>query len=209
MRRSGSFATWTLALVGLLLLGGCSILPKSAPPQATYDLGPPPAKPVKTLPATMHLGQVSAPGWMNDSGMLYRLEYANATRVRAYARSRWVAPPAALFEQRLQAFYTVKAHHKSGNSVNSRVTLRLIRFEQVFTAPKVAHADLRLQVTVYDRDDDLVAQRMFAGREPCVRPDAEGGVNALSKLSDRVIRHLLNWLASESWTKGSSGGGGA
>lgn len=209
MKRSGAFLARLLVLVGFLLLAGCSVLPKSAPPQATYDLGPPPAKPVKTLPATMQLGQVTAPGWMNDTGMLYRLDYANATRVRAYAQSRWVAPPAALFEQRLQAFYNTQSSQGSDNNVNTRVALRLVRFEQVFTAPKEAHADLRLQVTVYDRDDALVAQRTFSGQEPCVTPDAEGGVKALSKLSDRVIRHLLTWLANEPWAKNSSGRGRA
>ena len=195
-----------LALTTLLMLGGCSVLPKPAPPQATYDLGPPPGSPVKTLSPTLHLKDVTAPGWMDHTDMLYRLAYANDTRVRAYSRSRWVAPPASLFEQRLQAFYTVKA--KTGSAASSNqgtkhaVALRLERFEQIFTAPKIAHVELRLRASVYDSDGEVVAERTFSGREPCVTPDAQGGVKALSELTDRIIRHLLSWVTRRPWAQG-------
>lgn len=194
-----------LALATLLVLGGCSVLPKPAPPQATYDLGPPPGSPIRTLPPTLHLKDVTAPGWMDNTDMLYRLAYANDTRVRAYSRSRWVAPPASLFEQRLQAFYTVKAKSGSGGSTQGaghEVALRLDRFEQIFTAPKIAHVELRLRASVYDSDGEVVAERTFSGREPCVTPDAQGGVKALSKLSDRIIRHFLSWVTRRPWAQG-------
>lgn len=186
------------------LLAGCSVLPKPPPAQATYDLGPPPPSQLATVPLSTRitLSHVGTPGWMNNTDMFYRLAYADDSRIRAYSLSRWVAPPASLVEQRLQALYHVVQPHGHSGHQPLEVKLQLQRFDQIFAAPKIAHVVMALRLSVYDDNGALLAERTFSGREPCVTPNAQGGVHALSELSTRVVRHALVWLHARGWKDG-------
>ncbi len=196
MRGYRQYLTLTLLAVFAAILAGCSVLPKPPPAQATYDLGPAPSGYSVTLSDRITLKPVTAPGWMDQTDMLYRLAYADDARVRSYSLSRWVAPPASLVEQRLQSLVQVSTDGK-GKALD--VAFRLQRFEQVFVSPKIAHVAMKLRVSVRDASGSLVAQRSFSGREPSVTPDAPGGVKALSELSNRVLHRALVWVHGRGW----------
>jgi len=46
--------------------------------------------------------EASAPGWLDSTGIAYRLTYIDSARPQVYAQSRWVDSPAALLTQRMR-----------------------------------------------------------------------------------------------------------
>jgi cholesterol transport system auxiliary component len=93
-----------LALLSLML-SACAIGEPPARSQA-FDLGPLTKKDAATsaphLPA-LSVAHIDAPSWLDSTRMFYRLAYANEQQPRQYSGSRWITPPAQLFEQRLKA----------------------------------------------------------------------------------------------------------
>ena len=77
-------------LLSLAVLAGCAIGPQSRDGIASYDFGLPRAD-KEANPRLQHdlvVAAVSAPAWMDNSGIYYRLAYQDATRPQAYAQSR-------------------------------------------------------------------------------------------------------------------------
>jgi cholesterol transport system auxiliary component len=92
-------------LLSLAVLAGCAIGPQAHDGIANYDFGLPRSD-KEAGPRLQHdlvVAAVTAPAWMDNSGIYYRLAYQDATRPQAYAQSRWVMPPATLLGQRLRA----------------------------------------------------------------------------------------------------------
>src|SRR5690349_5579553 len=95
IRRAASSA----AILVVAGLAACSVAPQRDP-AASYDLGPPAAREARpAIPAVLLVPDVSSPAWLDGNGIVYRLGYDNNARPQAYAGSRWVSPPAALFTQ--------------------------------------------------------------------------------------------------------------
>ena len=96
-----------LLSIGLLGLSACSLSPPREVATTAYDFGP--------VQAFQHTGAsprltsgivvdgVTAPAWMDNSGMYYRLAYQNAASPQRYAESRWVMSPAALLAAHLKS----------------------------------------------------------------------------------------------------------
>src|SRR3989304_1170800 len=84
-------------LLCLTLLAGCALGPQAREGMANYDFGLPrsdrEANP--RLQQDLVVAEVTAPAWMDNSGIYYRLAYQDATRPRAYALSHWVMARAA------------------------------------------------------------------------------------------------------------------
>jgi len=189
-------------LLSLALLTGCAIGPQSRESRANYDFGLPRADQDASarLQHDLIVADVSAPQWMGNSGIYYRLAYQDATRPRAYALSHWVMPPAALLGQRLRA--SIARASKAGvftsaDGVRAGYTLRLEleEFSQVFDAADKSRAVLRLRASL-TRQRDLVAQQGFSLERPAATPNAEGGVRALIAASDAAGEKLVDWLAA-------------
>jgi cholesterol transport system auxiliary component len=189
-------------LLSLSVLAACAIAPQSRDGMASYDFGP--IRPEKEAnPRLQHdlvVAGVSAPAWMDNSGMYYRLAYQDATRPRAYARSRWVMPPAALLGQRLRA--SLARANKAGvfapaDGVRTEYTLRLEleEFSQVFDTADKSRAVVLLRASLI-RQRGLVVQRGFGIERACATPDAEGGVLAMIAASDEAGNSLIDWLAA-------------
>ncbi len=186
-------------LLCLLALGACSIAPQPRD-FAAYDFGPAaPAKAEPRIALNLTVAEVSAPFWMENANLYYRLAYADAARPLAYANSRWVMPPAALLTQRLRA--TLQQASKAAvvspaDGVRTDYVLRLDleEFSQVFDSAEKSRGVLRLQARLV-RGRELAAQQSFAVDLPAPSANAEGGVRALSAASDEAGRRLADWLA--------------
>jgi cholesterol transport system auxiliary component len=188
-------------LLSLALLTACSA-PQSRDGMASYDFG---------LTATdkeidprvqldLVVAAVSAPAWMDNSGIYYRLAYQDAARPQAYAQSRWVMPPAALLGQRLRAGIaraSRAAVFSPADAVRVDYTLRLDldEFSQVFDTADKSRAVVRLRASLI-RNRSVVAQQSFAVEQAAATPNAEGGVRALIGASDRLSSSLSDWLAA-------------
>ena len=189
-------------LLSLALLAACAVAPLSRDGMASYDFGLPPSD-KEANPRLRHdllVAALSAPAWMDNAGIYYRLAYQDATRPQAYAQSRWVMPPAALLGQRLRA--SIVRASKAGvfapaDGVRADYTLRLEleEFSQVFDAADKSHAVVRLRASLI-RNRGLVAQQSFGIEQAATTPNAEGGVRSLIAASDAAGNLLIDWLAA-------------
>jgi cholesterol transport system auxiliary component len=188
-----------LLTVVLGLLAGCVAVPNIA----TYDFGLPSTGKATTahLPAPLALVPVAAPSWLNGSDIVYRLSYQDPARPRTYSLSRWVAPPATLFAQRLrQRLDSVGSVVSTSDGVTAQYLLRteLEEFSQVFDAPDSSRASVRLRAMLIDAPSrSLLAQRTFSVERSVLVSDATGGVRGLSEASEGVMDGLLEWLGGE------------
>lgn len=188
----------------VLALAGCSFGPQPAPPIAVYDFGPAVPKPgVPRVRATLALDAVAANPQLQSTAILYRLIYQDAAQLMPYSRSRWAAPPAALFGQRLRLALGQAAERgvvAVSDGVRSDYVLRieLAAFEHLFDAADTGRVSLRLRASLIDSSDrSLRAQRSFAAERASGSADARGAVRALGAASDRVIDQLIAWIVQE------------
>jgi cholesterol transport system auxiliary component len=154
----------------------------------------PAARPVLAL-------RVQASPALESTAMLYRLGYADAQQLRAYAQSRWAMAPAELLLQRLRdglaRNYTLSLPGEGGTP--RLLYIELDEFSQQFTAPAESHGLLRLRASVLQRTatgEQLLAQRVLHLQQPAPSPDAAGGVRALAAASDAAVAELLPWLGA-------------
>ena len=205
--RAAAFRARTIVLRAAILLSlaaltACAVAPQSREGMASYDFGP--LRPDKEAnPRLQHdivVAGVSAPAWMDNSGIYYRLAYRDASRPQAYARSRWVMPPAALLGQRLRA--SIARANQAGvfspaDGVRAEYALRLEleEFTQVFDAVDKSHAVVLLRASLI-RHRGVVVQRGFSVERAAATANAEGGVQALIAASDEAGHSLLDWLAA-------------
>ena len=189
-------------LLSVALLAGCALGPQSREGRSNYDFGLSRTDKDATprLQQDLIVADLSAPAWMDNSGIYYRLAYQDATRLRAYALSHWMMPPAALLGQRLRA--SIARASKAGvftpaDGVRAAYTLRLEleEFSQVFDAADSSRAVLRLRASLL-RQRDIVAQQAFSLERAAATPNAEGGVRALIAASDDAGEKLVDWLAA-------------
>jgi cholesterol transport system auxiliary component len=185
----------------LFLAAGCSLGPQVREPSATYDLGPPRthgSNPVR-LNATLILPDVAAPSWLDNHGMVYRLNYVNASRTHIYANSRWTAPPAALLTQRLRSRFAAASggvtQGLDGARAQYLLRVDLDDFSQFFDDPGASRVSVRARATLVGvADRKLRAQRSFSIERPAA-PDAPGAAAALADAGDALIEELLLWAA--------------
>jgi len=185
-----------------LLLTGCAIGPQSREARVNYDFGLPRSDKDASprLQQDLVVADISAPAWMDNTGMYYRLAYQDTTRPQAYALSHWVMSPAALLTQRLRA--NIVRASKAGvftpaDGVRAGYALRLEleEFSQVFDTTDKSRAVLRLRASL-TRQRDIVAQQSFSLEHAAATPNAEGGVRALIEASDAAGEKLVDWLAA-------------
>ncbi|MCX7099236.1 MAG: hypothetical protein NTV43_15155 [Methylococcales bacterium] len=171
-----------LTLILLFLLGACSV---SHRPLALHDFGPTPVKASK--PYTQPSIIVNAPTWLWDNRIRYRLLYLSPTHVGVYSLDLWVAPAPELFEQQLIA---------SGKFQNYSLTIRLLDFEQQFSAPNKARVVMRWSVAAYSESPPKkLASHLFYLDQATPTPDAAGAVKGFAQLSLQAADTMAVWLA--------------
>src|SRR5262249_11096585 len=148
--------------------------------------------------AILVVPEISAPSWLSGNGIVYRLNYENASRSQYYALSRWTAPPSALLTQRMRTRLATAANGivTSPDGVRADYLLRveLEDFSQSFDTPAASRVALRARASLVDlANRNLIAQRAFAVEQDTPTPDAPGAVRALSAASEEFVESLLNW----------------
>lgn len=177
-----------------------------------YDLGLAPTGTAldPRLATVRVLAEVSAPAWLNNSAIVYRLAYDDASQVQDYAQSRWAAAPASLLSQRLREVLPLAlapgiAHTDETLAPEYLLRVELDEFSQVFDTPQVSHALLRARATLFDlRLHGPVAQCVFEVRRPAPSPDALGAVHGLHDAVDQFITELLRWMDQASVPGGAA-----
>lgn len=165
---------------------GCSLGPGPKPQIALHDFGVSVRVPAGNVTDPVPVS-VSAPKWLWDNRIRYRLLYAAPTQVRFYTLDRWIAPPPELFEQQLAADGKVKAYP---------LRIRLLDFEQQFDAPNKARALLRFYVEAYERDSKkVIATREISLEKITQTADAAGAVSAFAELARQAGDKIRDWLS--------------
>lgn len=196
------------ALAGAL--SACSSLPKPPPTLVRYDLGAAPALVAARADLTpLALAPMQAPILMDGNTALhYRLAYADAQVLHAYAQARWSLPPAQMVLQRLrehvgQAGRPVLSAQagETPPSVQGRqvpvLRLALEEFSHVFSTPQDSAGWVRVRATLVDpapQGDVLLAQQVFEVRQAAAMPNASAGVQALARAVDSIGTQLQSWL---------------
>ena len=187
----------------LALLAGCAVGPQTREGMASYDFGLP--RTDKDASPRLHqdlvVATVTAPDWMDNSGIYYRLAYRDATRPEPYSLSHWVMSPAALLGQRMRASIARASSAgvflpADGVRVGYTLRLELEEFSQVFDAPDSSRAVLHMRASLF-RQRAIVAQKSFNIERAAATPNAEGGVRALIAASDDAGEQLIDWLAEK------------
>jgi cholesterol transport system auxiliary component len=201
-----------LLVAGAAALTGCGTFVDRPQRPTLFDLG---ALPSSATPAAANgapgtplvLPDVEAAGALEGSNMLYRLAYADDHQLRAYALSRWSAPPPQLVRQRLRqqlgrerpvlSLDESAALAREGDQPLHLLRLELEEFTHVFDAPDRSRGVLRLRATLIANTrsgDVLVGQRAIVADGPAPTPDASGGVRALTSATDAAAADIGGWL---------------
>jgi cholesterol transport system auxiliary component len=190
-----------MAVMLIALLGACSLGPQIKEQPAGYDLGPLKSYPRENpgIAAALLLPDISAPAWLDNQGIVYRLNYQDAAQPRIYANSRWAASPALLMSQRLRNRFAAATSGvvTSGNGARADYALRidLEDFSQAFDAENRSRVSIRMRASLVNiAGRALIAQRTFTLERPAA-PNAEGAVKALGAASDAMMDSLLEWTA--------------
>lgn len=178
-----------LGWLAAISLAACLSAGKKGSEQAleVFDLGVPEAVMAKVRQQPMAL-EVKVPVWLDSLGIDYRLAYEDEQRLREYARSRWAAPPAQLVQQRLM--------HRLGLVASGQVKascllrLEIDEFSQLFVTPEKSHVLVLGRAHWLDRQRQILATQAIRIEEASARPDAIGGVQALSRALGRLADEL-------------------
>lgn len=182
-----------LAIAVLFLLSGCIGNPPRQTEIARHDLG--------DLPGAWNAAGgipiagvgVRAASWLDTPEQAYRLAYADTLRRRAYTESRWIAPPAELFERFLTRRIVFGQTEFKGPGC--RLGFMLDELEQRFDSPQTSEVVLEVQVSLLPpRGKGPVAKRSFVIRQPAPTPDAQGGVRATRAAAQALVDALARWL---------------
>jgi cholesterol transport system auxiliary component len=182
----------TLIILLSLMLSGCVGSPPRQSDIALYDLGQLPAEATPLLLPIAALNVTPSP-WLDSPAQLYRLNFADDLRRRAYVDSRWAATPAELFKRHLQGqiLYGQAAVGMSG----CRLELALDELEQQFESAQKSHVMLELRASLLARHgEDALARRAFRLQREAPSADARGGVQATRAALQGVTVELIDWL---------------
>lgn len=177
------YPSWLLVPI-IMVSAGCGIAPKQRQP-ALHDFGAPYFK-NESERSSKSAVIVTAPKWLRDNRIRYRLLYADPTQVRFYAMDRWIAEPSELLEQQLIA---------SIKSQGYLLNIHLLDFEQQFESSDRARVVMRFYLEVYALDDKrLLGAQEFRLEQATQTADASGAVTAFAELvrqaEDRIQTRL-------------------
>ncbi|HEX7369168.1 MAG TPA: ABC-type transport auxiliary lipoprotein family protein [Rhodanobacteraceae bacterium] len=189
-----------------VLLAGCAHTPSRQVFPRHYTLTVSPLNAPSTgihVHATLQVGRISVPPWLDGSDLYYRLDYRHDDQIAAYGQSDWIAPPARLLEQAVvtvmgtSGAWRIVTGPASAARSDFSLDIRLNDFSQVFTSPVASKGVLDATATLLDNQtDQAVAQRHFHIQAPSPSPDAAGGARALNAASQQFVAQLRQWLAT-------------
>jgi len=192
---------YLVAFTCLLLLCGCSVLPKPEPEVLNLyvlEVNPQELSP-RTPDANAPVMIISVPraqGGYDTARMAY---VTQPYGLRYFTRSRWADTPAnmlaPLLADALQAIGGFSVLYAAPGSISAsfRLDTELIRFHQDFTRqPSVLQITLR--ATLVDlRSNRVLATHRYEISEPADSEDAYGGVVAANKAVHRLVEQLADF----------------
>ena len=189
------------ALLGCALL--CALLTACAGrphPPSLYDFGPLRATPDAVAVPPISVADISAPAWLDNTLMFYRLAYSNDLQPLPYAGSRWTMTPSQLLGQRLKS-RIAQAGGTVLSATDGAANVPLLRIEvddfiQSFDSAAQSTGRLSLRASLF-HGRTLVGQKTFAQQLPSQSADAPGGARALATASDAAITDIIAWLAQK------------
>lgn len=180
------------AAVFCLALAGCFTAGRGGDgPLAVYDLGPLDSDQAVASRVPPLAVQVQAPDWLDSAGIAYRLAYAEPGRLQEYAQARWVAPPAALMEQRLLQRGGLVPAGQGGGTCLLRIDLD--EFSQIFATPQASQGVLRARLAVLDSRRHRLAEKAVTIRKTAPSQDFRGGVAALGEAVQELGVDIQRW----------------
>ena len=143
------------------------------------------------------LPDVTAPAWLDNHYVTYRLAYAEAQQPRPYAQARWSMTPAQLFQQRARERLAHNASVLSAGDVAQGMLLKLELedFSQIFDTAETSRATVQVRATLLN-NGRLVAQRGFTVVRPAPSANAAGAVRALAAATDALLDELAAWTVA-------------
>jgi len=178
------YRSWLLMPI-IMVSTGCGIAPKQRQP-ALHDFGAPYFKNESGRSFKPAI-TVTAPKWLRDNRIRYRLLYADPTQVRFYAMDRWIAAPPELLEQQLI---------NGAKSLGYLLNIHLLDFEQQFESSDRARAVMRFYLEAYAPDDKrLLGAQEFRLEQATRTADASGAVTAFAELVRQAEDRIQAWLA--------------
>lgn len=194
--------------VMISLLPGCVFLHQSQS-AAIYDFGVQPATHTQPVPGqaqqlrkSLLVADATAPIWLDNTAIHYRLLYHNPAQSYAYANSRWIATPAALFTRQLRHRIVTSTQEQIINdssiaTADHVLHTQLEEFSQVFDTATDSRIVIGLRASLIERSTrKLLAQKDFSITEKTPSADAAGAVFALSSASNQLLNELVDWLAA-------------
>jgi cholesterol transport system auxiliary component len=191
-----------------LVLGGCVHATKGEFPRH-YALDNPAQvihearQPDNSGGKILQIARIAVPEWLEGTAMYYRLDYQHDSRLSAYGRSDWIAPPATLLEPMLQNAIAAGGGWRAvigpANPANADASLqlRLDDFSQRFSQPGHSVGVLDATATLIgNHDDGVVAQQHFHIEVAASTPDAQGGAQALGEAGRQFAAQVQRWLGS-------------
>ncbi len=186
------FSAATLIVAVLYITPACSLWPTQPPAPQLHDFGP---LPVLKDEAVTALTEVSAtaPSWLENNSIHYRLLYNDPTALRSYADHRWAAPPADLLATRVQNLLTAATMDNNGSHGSYVLSIDLIEFEQDFNSAHTAQVRLELQITLRPTGkDQIIAQRRIMMTQS-TSANVQGAISGLARLADQVSEDIATW----------------
>jgi ABC-type uncharacterized transport system auxiliary subunit len=145
---------------------------------------------------TLAIAEPTAPARLHGTQMLYRRAPFETDR---YALNRWCDAPA----QMLQSFmlkniectglFRHVASAGTARNYDYKLAGEIDAFRQDFNAED-SQGVLDIKLYLIDRNGRIVASKRFHYRIKASSPDAEGGVDALNRATQRFGRDLCAWL---------------
>ncbi|QOJ23673.1 MAG: membrane integrity-associated transporter subunit PqiC [Gammaproteobacteria bacterium] len=198
----------SLLLLIICLLPGCAFLHKSQP-AAVYDFGMQSAiqaqqtsQQAQLRRKSLLVAETTAPSWLDNTAIHYRLLYHNPTQSYSYANSRWIAKPAALLSQQLRnrIVTTTQEHVIKDSSVATAdhvLHTELEEFSQLFDTASDSRVVIILRASLVERSTrKVLAQKDFSVTKQAPTADAPGAVTALGAANDQLLDELADWLAA-------------
>jgi cholesterol transport system auxiliary component len=185
-------AIYLVAICGMFgALVGCSLLPAQAQLPQVHDFGPPPTLDNADPALPLRVEQTTAPAWLSDDAIHYRLLYNDPTVFRSYADNRWASSPTELLNAGLR--YTLLVG--TGRTPDDSYVLdtQLLQFEQEFSTAHEAKVQLVLQASIRRASDgQIVAVRRFE-MEQTTTADVQGAVAGLAQLAQKSEQAVAGW----------------
>ncbi|MBK7765054.1 MAG: membrane integrity-associated transporter subunit PqiC [Sulfuritalea sp.] len=135
---------------------------------------------------------VQAASWLSGPDMYFRLVYAEPLQRRAYAESRWAAPPAELLEAFLRRRMVFGQSDFGGGC---RLQLVLDELEQRFDDPQSSQVVLQVRALLASsRGAEVLSRRVLTVHQAASASSAAGGVAATRDAVQALAGKLDGWL---------------